>query len=102
MMKTVIIGGSSGMGLATAKLLHSLGHKIAIASRSKEKLEKAMKIIGQAESYVLDVTKEKDVVHFFDSLGPFDHLVTSAASFAMGHFLKMPTDEAKHFFDSKF
>lgn len=101
-MKIVIIGGSSGMGLATAKMLHSLGHEIVIASRSKEKLEKAVKMIGKAKSYVLDVTKEKDVAQFFEIVGPFDHLVTSAASFAMGPFLKMPLNEAKHFFDSKF
>ena len=101
-LKIVVIGGSSGMGLATAKMLHSLGHDIVIASRSKDKLEKAKKVIGKADSYVLDVTKEKEVSKFFDSIGPFDHLVTSAASFVMGPFLKLPLDEAKHFFDSKF
>ena len=56
-LKSVVIGGSSGMGLATAKMLHSLGHDIIIASRSKDKLEKAKKVIGKADSYVLDVTK---------------------------------------------
>ena len=101
-LKTVIIGGSSGMGLASAKMLHSIGHEIVIASRSKEKLEKAVKAIGRAESHVLDVTKEKDVAQFFEKVGPFDHLVTSAASFAMGPFLKMPLSDAKYFFDSKF
>jgi NAD(P)-dependent dehydrogenase (short-subunit alcohol dehydrogenase family) len=100
--KTVIIGGSSGMGLASAQKLYSLGHDIVIASRSKDKLEKAVKIIGKAESHVLDVTKEKEVIQFFNSLGPFDHLVTSAAEFIMGSFLKMPLSQAKHFFDSKF
>ncbi|MGL5627283.1 MAG: SDR family oxidoreductase [Candidatus Rhabdochlamydia sp.] len=101
-LKTVIIGGSSGMGLATAQMLHSLGHEIIIAGRSPNKLENAKKVIGKADSYILDVTKEKDVSLFFDSIGPFDHLVTSAASFIMGPFLKLPLDEAKHFFDSKF
>ena len=100
--KTVIIGGSSGMGLATAQMLHALGHEIVIASRSQDKLEKAKKVIGKADSHVLDVMKEKDVSRFFDSIGPFDHLVTSAASFVMGPFLKIPLDDAKRFFDSKF
>ncbi|HSX38528.1 MAG TPA: SDR family oxidoreductase [Chlamydiales bacterium] len=101
-LKTVIIGGSSGMGLAIAKMLHALGHEIVIASRSKEKLEKAVKTIGKAEDYVVDVTKEKEVIQFFDAVGAFDHLVTSAASFVMGPFLNMPLNDAKHFFDSKF
>lgn len=100
--KIVIIGGSSGMGLATAKMLHSLGHEIVIASRSKDKLKKAVQEIGKAESCVLDVTNEKDIARFFDFVGPFDHLITSAASFTMGPFLKMPLNEARDFFDSKF
>ena len=101
-MKTVIIGGSSGMGLATAKMLHSLGHEIVIASRSKEKLLKAHKTIGKGESYVLDVSKEKDVIQFFEKVAPFDHLVTSAANFTMGPFLKMGLSDARDFFDTKF
>lgn len=101
-LKTVVIGGSSGMGLAIAQKLHSLGHEIVIASRSKDKLEKAVKTIGKAEIYVLDVTKEKEVIEFFNAVGPFDHLVTSAADFVMGAFLSMSLDEAKRFFDSKF
>lgn len=101
-LKTVVIGGSSGMGLATAQMLYALGHEIVIASRSEDKLEKAKKIIGKADSYVVDVTNENDVARFFNSIGSFDHLVTSAADFVMGSFLKLSMDEAKHFFDSKF
>src|SRR5690349_18376234 len=101
-LKTVVIGGSSGVGLATAKMLHSLGHDVVIASRSQDKLEKAKKLIGKAEAHVLDVTKEKEMIRLFESIGSFDHLVTSAADFIMGPFLKLPLDEAKRFFDSKF
>jgi len=101
-IRTVIIGGSSGMGLAAAQKLYSLGHEIVIASRSKDKLEKAAKVIGKAETYVLDVTKEKEIAQFFGSIGSFDHLIISAADFVMGPFLEMPVEEAKLFFDSKF
>jgi NAD(P)-dependent dehydrogenase (short-subunit alcohol dehydrogenase family) len=101
-LKTVVIGGSSGMGLATAKMLHSLGHDIVLASRSQEKLEKAKTIIGKAESYVLDFRSEQELSKFFDVIGPFDHLVTSAASFVIGSLARLPLEEAKQFFDSKF
>ena len=90
------------MGLAAAKMLVSLGHEVVIASRSKEKLEKAKAAIGKVETYALDVMREGDVAQFFGSVGPFDHLVLTAAAFVMGPFLKLPLEEAKRFFDSKF
>lgn len=101
-MKSVIIGGSSGMGLAIAKLLSANGHEVLIAGRSKDKLERACESIGRAQGYVLDITKEKELEQFFSKIGPFDHLVTSAADFKMGPFLMMKTEEARLFFDSKF
>ena len=90
------------MGLAAAKMLSSLGHEVVIASRSQGNLEKAKKEIGNAKSYVLDIVKEKEVARFFETVGPFDHLITSAANFILGPFLKLPVEEARQFFDNKF
>ncbi len=39
----VIIGGSSGIGLETARIVLTQGGKVTIASRSEEKLKKAKK-----------------------------------------------------------
>ncbi len=100
--KVVIIGGSSGMGLAAAVQMSQLGYEVVIASRSKEKLDQAIKTIGKGESHVLDILEEGDVIRFFSHLGPFDHLVISAADFIMGPFLELSIQEARRFFDSKF
>jgi len=100
--KIIVIGGSSGMGLAIAKMMKDQGSEVIIASRSKEKLEKAKKAIGNVKIYVLDSTSEKELEKFFSSIGPFDHLVITAADFIMGPFLKLKTEEARKFFDSKF
>jgi NAD(P)-dependent dehydrogenase (short-subunit alcohol dehydrogenase family) len=102
MKKIVVVGGSSGMGLAIATLMRKEGYEITIASRSKEKLAQAVKVIGKAESYVLDVTQEAETQAFFDSHPVFDHLIISAADFVMGPFLELSLKEARQFFDSKF
>ena len=101
-LKTVVIGGSSGMGLAIAQTLHNLGHDIIIAGRSQYKLDQAAKTMENVDSYVLDFTQEPDLAPFFKSVGPFDHLLTPAANFAIAPFLTMPLENAKTFFDGKF
>ena len=44
--KVVIIGGTSGMGLATAKMLLDEGARVVVTGRSKEGLESAQKELG--------------------------------------------------------
>src|SRR5579872_1549961 len=100
--RLVVIGGSSGMGLETAKLMHKNGYEVMIASRSQKKLEQAQKEIGEIQIHVLDLTLEKEIAKFFSKIGPFDHLVTSAADFYMGPFLTGKTEDARKYFDSKF
>ena len=101
--KVVIIGGSSGIGLATAKAVSSAGANVLIASRSEEKLRKAKaEIGGNTEMASLDITQEKGVKDFFERVGPFDHLVITAAVVATGPFLKLDASAARSVFDSKF
>lgn len=101
--RIVIIGGSSGIGLAAAKLVVAQGGEVIIASRSSEKLEKAkMELDGQVKSYVLDITKEEEVKLFFANVGTIDHLVVTAAETAGGSFLLSDTETDKKMFDNKY
>ncbi|MEC0177511.1 SDR family oxidoreductase [Paenibacillus favisporus] len=101
--KAVIIGGSSGIGLETAKLLSDAGAEVIIASRSGEKLQKAKEDLGPAaEAYMLDITREEEVRSFFESVGPFDHLIVTAAETSGGPFLHTETAQARKLFDNKF
>ena len=62
--KVVVVGGSSGIGLATAEQAKALGAEVVIASRSAEKLKAAADKIG-AKGIVADVTNDSSVVDLF-------------------------------------
>ena len=99
----VVIGGSSGIGLTTAKALVDVGARVIISSRSEEKLEEAKKAIGaEVESYSLDVTREEEIKHFFQNVDPFHHLVFTAVKGANGLFLELDTGTARKVFETKF
>ena len=101
--KAVVIGGSSGIGLAIAKTLVDVGAHTVLASRSANKLGQAQKLIGtNTEAYRLDITKERDVRQFFEDIGPFDHLVCTAVAGVNAPFLEMDVATARAAFDTKF
>ncbi|MDX8435172.1 SDR family oxidoreductase [Mesorhizobium abyssinicae] len=76
----VIIGGSSGIGLATARRLVGPGMKVTITGRSEDKLKDAWKSLGgTVGKAAFDATMPNEVRRFFDGLGPFDHLVLAAS-----------------------
>jgi len=57
----IVTGASSGIGLATARLLTSKGAKVALVARSKEKLEDLSKELAGSVAIAADMTKEQDV-----------------------------------------
>ena len=77
----LVIGGSSGIGLAIARRAHASGATVAIASRSSERLEAARGLIGSGTAvYELDVSNAEQVNETFESLGALDHVVSSIPS----------------------
>ena len=77
----LVIGGSSGIGLAIARRAYASGASVAIASRSSERLETARGLIGSDVAvYELDVSSAEQVEETFESLGALDHVVSSIPS----------------------
>ena len=57
----VVIGGSSGIGLAAARLARHIGTEGTIAGRFREKLLQAQQELGQVHMVVIDITDEGTV-----------------------------------------
>ncbi len=77
--RVVILGGSSGIGLAVAEQAASQGAKVVIASSNAERVEKAIESLGRnTQGHTLDLCDEQAVETLFAKLGVFDHLVFTA------------------------
>jgi len=77
--RVVIVGGSSGIGLAVAEEAASQGAEVVIVSSNAGRVQEAIQSIrGKARGQAVDVSDEKAVESFFTNLGVFDHLVFTA------------------------
>ncbi len=99
--KVVVVGGSSGIGLATAELAKAQGAEVIIASRSAEKVNAAAAKVG-ATGIVADVTNDDSVVNLFKSCGPVDHVVVSAAQLKSGPFKTVSMEDVRSTLEGKF
>ena len=72
----VILGGSSGVGYATAKCALAEGAKVTIASNQEARVEAALARLGpRAHGVVVDVRDEASIAAFFKGFVAFDHLL---------------------------
>ncbi len=99
----VVIGGTSGIGLATARRLVADGLKVTVAGRSERRIAAAREALaGKAEVAPLDGADPRQVREFFHRLGAFDHLVLALGSGrGMGPFASLDLGEVRRGFEEK-
>lgn len=100
--RIVLIGGSAGIGLATAKMAQAQGATLVIAGRSQEKLDHAAKELGKVETHQVDIADEGAIQRFFAKVGNFDYLVVTGGMSSSGDCLTLDTKVAKASFDNKY
>ncbi|MEE4113827.1 MAG: SDR family oxidoreductase [Desulfobacteraceae bacterium] len=99
----VVIGGSSGMGLAVATKSSQSAARVVIASRSQDKLKAAAdQIGGDVHWQVVDTMDETSVADLFERLGAIDHLVIPGSSVKTGALREMPLVDGLFTMQSKF
>lgn len=99
--KVVVIGGSSGIGLATAELAMKEGADVVIASRSTAKLDPVAERL-RVTAVSADVTSDQSVAELFRRTGPVDHVVLTAAQLRTGPFKTVAMEDVRATMEAKF
>ncbi|MBU2668053.1 SDR family oxidoreductase [Actinoplanes bogorensis] len=77
--RVLIIGGTSGLGLAVARAVLDRGGSAVVASRRRSSVEAALHHLGPgAAGHTVDVQDDGSLTALVKAEGPVDHLVYSA------------------------
>src|SRR3954467_1450973 len=102
--RIVVLGGSSGIGLATAQAAAREGATVVIASSRKDRIDEALATLPTGtEGHVLDLADADATKALFQQLGSFDHLVfTAGETLQLGTLAPADIDEARRFFTLRY
>lgn len=102
--RIVLLGGTSGIGLATAQAAADAGAIVVVASKRPERVARALAALPKtAQGHALDLASEEQIRGFFDQIGAFDHLVyTAGETLRLGELSATGLDQARQFFDVRF
>ena len=91
----VVIGGSAGIGLETARAARAEGADVVLTGRTPERLAKAAAEIGAIGTSSFDANDLTALEGFFAGLGPIDHVMVTAGRPYYSPLAEMDFDEAR-------
>ena len=96
----VVIGGSAGMGLETARLARAEGAEVILAARDPERLERAAAEVGAVSTAAFDVTDPAALDRFFAGLpAQIDHMMVTGPGPYYAPLAELDRDRAHRDFD---
>ena len=100
---TVIVGGSSGIGLTTAQHLLASGARVTITGRNETRLADARRALGpEVQTLSMDAATADALPGQFAQIGKFDHLVLALGSGkGVGPFATVGLADVKLGFEEK-
>ena len=102
--RVVVLGGTSGIGLATAKAAAGRGAQVTVVSRRPASVDRALADLPPgAHGKAADLTDPHQVRRLFKDLGGIDHLVfTAGEPLALMSLDSLDLDKARDFFTLRY
>ena len=92
----VLIGGSAGIGLETARRARSEGADVVLTGRDPERLQRAALDVGARSTAAFDATDPAALKRFFDELpAPIDHVLVTGPGPSYMPLLEMDADQVR-------
>jgi len=92
----LVIGGTLGIGLETARLARAQGAKLVLVARNQERLEQVASELGAISSAALDATDFEQLAKFFHELpSPIDHILLTGPGPYYAPFAELDFDRAR-------
>ncbi len=92
----VLIGGSSGMGLETARKARAEGANVVLTGRNPDRLEQAGREVDAESTGAFDANDAAALKRFFDGFpGPIDHILVTAGGPKYGPLLEMDVADVR-------
>ncbi|MEM8867535.1 MAG: SDR family oxidoreductase [Verrucomicrobiota bacterium] len=99
----LILGGSSGIGQATAQLADAQGARVVIASRGKSRREAALALLSdRATDAYVDLSKLDSVESLIESYDEVDHVVFLPAAAGLESLSNLEVAAVKAHFEHSF
>jgi NAD(P)-dependent dehydrogenase (short-subunit alcohol dehydrogenase family) len=102
--RVVVLGGTSGFGLATAIAAADEGAEVIVVSSQQKRVDEALNTLpANSKGYTANLADEQQVENLFKQIGEFDHLVfTAGETLQLSNLVDVKLDESRQFFNLRY
>ena len=91
----VVVGGSGGIGLATAQQARAAGADVILAARNPDRLDAAARELGAVRAEAFDATDPDALRAFLQSIDALDHVMVTAGAPTYTNLIDAQPDAAR-------